>query len=156
MIESKTNLYAITISPPYSPEHIKHLHCQYTYEIRRWCNKFSKHYMMYPEFDDETRLHYHGVIRVEDWIKFHKTRLTFQRTVGFVKIKPLTTFRRHLGWLMYCQKHTKECPCRPFYYQSLKKLKQLTYKEEVDLMNTLSYYFKAEAKLKPQRPMGLG
>lgn len=114
-------LYAITVSPPMRKCTPKFLYEDDVSEIRRWCNKWSSHYLMYPEFDLNSRLHYHGIIKAKDLTKMHKTRAKFSRQVGFVKLKPLLTFNDHLKWLMYCRKDLGECFLEPFYYKNLRR-----------------------------------
>lgn len=117
----KTEYFAITVSPPLRQADPKYLYNEDVYELRRWFNTFSQYYMLYPEFDMKSRLHYHGVIRVNDWIKLHKTKHRISRLIGWIDIKPLMTFRDHLKWLIYCRKH--KCHLTPFYFKSLKEIK---------------------------------
>lgn len=112
---------AITISPPPRNSSTEFLYNNDIYVIRRWLNKFSKHYLIYPEFDLSSRLHYHGVVRVEDFTKLHKTRHSFSRTLGYVVTKPLKESRDNIAWLQYCKKNYGECPCDLFMYKRLKR-----------------------------------
>lgn len=100
-----SRIFAITISPPpratISP---KYAYDNDYHILVRWLNAFSGHWLLYPEFSKDSRLHYHGVVRVDDKIKLHKTRYKINRTVGFVKLDKLRTFNDHLRWIIYCQK----------------------------------------------------
>lgn len=100
----KNLIFAITISPPYRFSDPHALYFNDLLKIRRWVNRFSDHYAIWPEFTENARLHYHGVIKLRDPIKFYKTKYKFDKLLGFVKIDKLKTFKDHLRWLFYCQK----------------------------------------------------
>ncbi len=96
--------WSITISPPYRHFSPEHLYAEDIPVIRRWFRKFSKHYILFSEFDDESRLHYHGTIYINDMIKFHKTRYHMSTKVGFIKIKLLKSPLDLLRWTFYIRK----------------------------------------------------
>lgn len=66
----------------------------------------SKHFIIYPEFDKSGRLHYHGIIRIIDKIKWYKSVLpTLRRSLGFCDIKTIgSTMRDKLQVLYYIKK----------------------------------------------------
>lgn len=133
---------AITISPPPRAESPQYLYDCDIGTIRRWLNKFSHHYLLYPEFTIDSRLHYHGVVHVDDFTKFHKTKNTFSKKFGFVKVKPIGTtakycIKAHLGWLAYCKKQYGECFLKAFYYKKLRRGKKLTLAEKDTIQKEL-------------------
>ncbi len=97
-------IWSITISPPYRLFRPKYLYNEDIPTIRRWFRTFSKHYILFTEFDSESRIHYHGTIYINDLIKFHKTRYSFSCRVGFVKVKQLRTQLDLLKWTFYIRK----------------------------------------------------
>ncbi len=97
-------IYSITISPPLRPFAPLYLYNEDIPIIRRWFKKFSKHFILFAEFDESSRLHYHGTIYIHDLIKFHKTRYHFTYRVGFVKTKLLRTSNDLLKWTFYIRK----------------------------------------------------
>lgn len=105
----KNRLYAITISPPHKPRiNPLVLHDEYTQRLHRLFNKFSKHYALYPEFaDGSNRLHYHGVFKIDDMIKYTRTKHEIDK-IGFVKAERFRSATDHLRYLVYSQKHYNE------------------------------------------------
>ncbi len=97
-------IWSITVSSPYRHFRPKYLYQEDIPIIRRWFRSFSKHYILFTEFDDSSRIHYHGTIYIHDMIKFHKTRYAFTSRVGFVKIKQLRTPMDLLKWNFYIRK----------------------------------------------------
>lgn len=63
-------------------------------------------YIVWPEFDEKGRLHYHGTISfdVNQWVRFHKYAIHKLRLIGFCDTKILKTFTDKLRWLLYCRK----------------------------------------------------
>lgn len=96
--------FGITVSPPPSRMNPKFKYNDDKYYLERWMNSFSGHWILYPEFSKDSRLHYHGVVRVDDKIKLHKTKYRTSKTIGFVKLDKLNSYQDHLRWLCYCQK----------------------------------------------------
>jgi len=97
--------YAVTLSPRIRHGDTELLYNQDRFMIRRILNRCTDHYLVYPEVDKQCRLHYHGVIKVKDKIKFHrKTRSALKGSFGFIKIEKLKTFRDKLQWLLYMRK----------------------------------------------------
>lgn len=118
----RTNhFYAITISPPKYNGNPTYAYNDQLYYIRRWMNKFSNHWLLYPEFDLNSRLHWHGVVQIHDKTKFHKTRHQFQKMVGFVKVDVLVTAMDHIRFLQYCKKEYGQCYLEVVWYQKLKR-----------------------------------
>lgn len=64
---------------------------------------------MLPEFDIGSRIHYHGIIYVKDWMAFHKGAKSFRDNMGYCKADPCKQFKNHLRAVIYMHKHyTKE------------------------------------------------
>ena len=99
---------AVTISPPRRDQSIRYSLKNDTYIIRRWMNRFSKHYMVYPELSPDMRLHYHGIAILTDPVKLYKTKHIINRQLGFSMIKRINTFDNKLIWLIYCRKQWGE------------------------------------------------
>lgn len=99
-----TNLFSITISPPYRLIDPLYLYNDDLPILVRWFRRFSKHYILYTEFDDMSRIHYHGTIQIDDKIKFHRSKYRIHKSVGFVKVKLLKTPNDLLKWTFYCRK----------------------------------------------------
>lgn len=132
--------FGITISPPYYPYDSVRLHHVFTYDIQKILNKISNYYCLYPEFDKNGRLHYHGVINIKDKLGYYKKKYLIDR-IGYCKIDPLKSFKDKLRWLVYC---TKEYALlaeeyAPIIYKSFKKIKQFKLKEKKP-KNILSYF----------------
>ncbi len=98
------NWFAITISPPpyYGNQFYKNEEDQKYF--KRILKRASNHYLILPEWDVSDRLHYHGIIRVDNQYTWYKSSRSKFRNVGFVKLERITSFKRHLGWLMYMKK----------------------------------------------------
>lgn len=65
----------------------------------------SKHYVIYPEFDSSGRLHYHGIMRIDDKIKWYKSVLPMLRKcLGFVCIKQINTIKDKINIILYITK----------------------------------------------------
>ncbi len=96
--------YSMTISPPYRFNRPTYLYNEDIPKIKRWLNKFSRHYVIYSEFDDESRLHYHLSVWIHDLIKYHKTKYLLNNKLGFIKTKLLKTRLDLLRWHIYCIK----------------------------------------------------
>lgn len=99
------NLYAVTVSPPFRKGRPKVWYEYDSYGLHQHFNKFSKHYMFVPEFDNNSRIHYHGVVRIDDSIKHHKTKYILDKSIGYSKFDPLKTLHDHIRWLIYCNKN---------------------------------------------------
>lgn len=97
---------AITISPPKRAcNKEQFLYHGDEYIIRRYLNKISDYYIIYPEYSKESRLHYHGVIKIKDWIKYHKQiHRLLQGHLGFIKIDPIKTHKDNMVWNIYMSK----------------------------------------------------
>lgn len=121
----KNNLFGITITPPFRGFNIKYLYDDDKYFLIRWLNKFSHHYILYPEIAEATsRIHYHGVVQIHDMIKFHMSRGEVQRRgLGFVKISRFEEYINHLRYLVYCRKDGLfvGTEMTPIIYKNLKR-----------------------------------
>lgn len=74
-----------------------------TIYIRRQLNKFSNLYIIYPEFDNTERLHYHGIITITDNVKFHKTNYLLGK-LGFTKWIKIKSNKENLRSTIYSMK----------------------------------------------------
>lgn len=68
-------------------------------------NKIYK-YIIFPEFDEKGRLHYHGIIDLDNtrYIRFHKHAIHKLKQIGFVDISLLKEFKNNLRQCIYMQK----------------------------------------------------
>lgn len=96
---------ALTISPkPRFGSALFHFYSDKD-QIRKALNKCSDRYILYPEFDDGDRLHYHGCVIIKDPIKWYKSvKRDLQAFVGYIKTKRIKTHKLHVGWLLYSSK----------------------------------------------------
>lgn len=99
--------YFITVSPPYDKSNSTNsaLHKYYTQRIQLHFNKFSKHYMFYPEYSENSRLHYHGIVKIDDLCKFHHIRKQMTKELGIIDIQLIKSFEEHLRSLTYSMKN---------------------------------------------------
>lgn len=120
--------FFITISPSYRSAAPKVLYAQDMFLIHKYLNPCSDHYILYPEFSDESRLHYHGIILFKDVIKFHKTKHLIDKTIGFTKIVRLKSHEDHLRVLIYSMKGwpaTRSLLGAPIMPKKNKKIKKI-------------------------------
>lgn len=118
------NYFAITISPPHYKGKPDFLYNNVKYTLQTKFARCSEHYILYPEFSDTSRLHFHGIIRFKDKIKFDKSiKYYIDFNIGYVCIKPLDKYKDLLQWILYCKKggFTYE-PIMPKKPQKLKKV----------------------------------
>lgn len=98
-IFSKSNIIAITWSPKLYVENIN-LQLRYTLppiqQLRLCCDE----YYMFPEFNLNGNLHWHGVINITDKVKWYKKVLPTFKHMGFVCIKQNV----NKDWLLYITK----------------------------------------------------
>lgn len=107
-IESK-KYYAITIT-------FKHLHCKTPKgqfkETAPYLTKLLKRstdFSIIPEFRiSNNSIHYHGIISINDRIKWHKSTLPSLQSLGFICIKPLKQ-NGFDGWVKYYHKEIDIC-----------------------------------------------
>lgn len=97
--------WALTISPPMRT----YRNARFIYEddmflIRSLLNRCSEHWTLVPEFSKDSRLHYHGVVRIDDCVKWHKQTRQSLNKLGFVKLDPLLDNKNHVAWLCYIYK----------------------------------------------------
>lgn len=118
------SVYGITISPRYRTLNPQTLYDQDSHAIRRQLNKCSHHYILYPEFDTSSRLHYHGIIRMDDLRKYHHIKYCLD-AIGWTKCDKIKTHMDHLRWIIYCQKNGPQL-MDPIIYKHLNKIQQLT------------------------------
>lgn len=112
------NFMAITISPRRRQCSAQFAYDSDSYIIRKYLNKVSQHYIIVPEFDLQSRLHYHGVVVISDWIKWHKqVHRTLESLCGWIKLDKLKTHLDHLRWLCYIYKHLHETGLNVIIYR---------------------------------------
>lgn len=110
------NYMALTISPPHSIMSPKYLYQQERRYLEKVIRTFSKKYIVYPEIDDQGRLHYHGLFTIHDKIKYFNygllklkqlprqvTKYSTQNQ-AYVCIKPSKTVEQRIGWIVYMSK----------------------------------------------------
>jgi len=104
---------AITISPPlrYNNKLFKNPNkCQYMDDLIFIRHVFHYNrigsYIIYPEFDQKGRLHYHGTLNLshDELVRFYKHAVHKLGNLGFVDHKRLLTFMDKLKWSIYCKK----------------------------------------------------
>lgn len=104
---------ALTITPPYRSinklyrnpnrmlfdEDADQIHCIMKY------NKI-KGYIIYPEFSEKGRLHYHGILTLNptEYIRFHKHAIHKLKLIGFVDITIIKEFINNLRYVVYMSK----------------------------------------------------
>lgn len=151
--------HALTISPP---ERLHYTSQRYLAGrdlkfIQFNLNRASKHYMIVPEFTPLTsRLHYHGVVRIDDIVKWHKSTMSRLKALGFVKLDPIKDNKNHIRWLCYILKEWHlTCKIlrikRPLMYTSVKLSSPIpppTQAEEVK--KTLYDYFEGRIDTLPE------
>lgn len=134
--------YAITISPPYKAYNSP----SFLYNgdkplITKYLNRFSNHYCIYPELDNNNRLHYHGIIDIKDMIKFRHIKYEMDRILGFIKIDKFieknnkTKFQHKLTFLIYSMKQwplNKDYFIKPIIYKKLQRRRRQ--KESKDII----------------------
>lgn len=100
---------AITISPPDRVSKYNRLEGIYKmdkFSLNKKLRNCSKYFILFPEVDLQGRLHYHGVIKIDDQTKWYKSVLPYIRgTLGFVLLKPLKTTTDMLKWNIYSMKN---------------------------------------------------
>lgn len=97
------DLYALTVT-------FKYLHCKSPKgqfkETAPYLTKLlsrSTEFWIIPEFRHTTGdIHYHGVIKIKDYIKWHKSTLPSLKSLGFICIK-LIHKDKYDGWEEYCK-----------------------------------------------------
>lgn len=100
------NWWAFTLSPP--PNY--HITPYMLYEdkilqLHKLLSKSCESFMIYPEYQKYTsRLHFHGVIKLKDLIKWHKSTRRQLARMGFVHVKGLLTFEDRFKWAHYIKK----------------------------------------------------
>lgn len=138
-MEKKPLFYAITISPKYRLENPDLLYLKDRRLIINHLNTISNHYILFPEFDSNARLHYHGIICLTDTFKLKYLKPKIDSQIGFSCFKLINTFEDHLKYLLYCKKDYGDIiqydKWRPIIYTRdvvRDKLLQQTY---IDLLN---------------------
>lgn len=90
---------ALTISPP-KRTGVPSFHYRDDLEKLRCIRRCSRRFIIYPEFDLQGRLHYHGTVHIHDKIKWFKSVLPSFEKMGFVKVK----LDPNLAWTVYQSK----------------------------------------------------
>lgn len=108
----------ITISPPTSLLKLGYRHQDYYDRIDPVLRRIGKSYILYPEFDDKGRLHYHGFIHGYDQIKYFATAHKLNR-IGWTKIDKIKSWLDNLRLVIYCQKQWRKTS-QVFEYADIK------------------------------------
>lgn len=103
-IYASKGYHDFTLSLPYEyniPAHIQHEVA--IAKIKRLFNLCSDHYIIYPEFSAQCRLHYHGLIRIKDKVKFIRSVYNALKVnvAKVIQFRPSRSFKLHLGWVTY-------------------------------------------------------
>ena len=90
--------------------------------IVRALNRCSNEYVVYPESDDTGRLHYHGLITLNNKTNWTRTTLPKLKTLGFICAKT----KVNDGWSEYCTKNWNYTKTvleleEPIVYRKLKR-----------------------------------
>lgn len=139
--------YFITISPPYRAERPQSLYEQDRYIICKYLNQCSKYYCLYPEFSKDSRLHYHGIIRLDDPIKWYKNKHVIDKVLGWTKLIEIKSFKEHIRSLIYSQKNwasTRYLLEEPIIYRSLKRRKSIQVAEDIKKKTIYDYLDKVK------------
>ncbi len=116
------NFLAITISPKITNGSVFYKYDQDAHWLQRSLRRCSKHFTIWPEFDKNDRLHYHGIIRIDDKTKWYKSTRRKMQLMGFCKFDHLKDFTNYLTWLQYCKKD---------YYKNVDMFKYIKYKANI-------------------------
>lgn len=105
--------------------------------------KYATWYWIIPEFNLRQRIHYHGVIKIIDPIKWGKSTYHKLYREGMLRLKPIDNM---IKWTCYCMKELEQNTklVRGFYYGTelspfvprnpiRKELRHLTNKEKAKL-----------------------
>jgi len=118
-------IYSLTISPAPRLGDYKKLYLQDSFLIKKILHK-SCNATIYPEIDDNYRLHYHGVIRVKNSYIFNRrSYYLLQAQMGFCKLKLIKTYYDHLRWILYMSKdwrRNKHTFVNPMVFGCIKRL----------------------------------
>lgn len=136
-------LYALTISPPENKYSIDFNYNSYQRIIVVELRKACKHFCIVPEFSETGRLHFHGIIRIDDEIKFYRRVNYILRNIGFVKLTKIKTFADHMRYMLYMYKEK---------YRTLTLLVDVhTNKDPI----TVPYYMRPDCIIKVLKPRDL-
>jgi len=105
---------AITISPKHrthgtlyvNPQ--RHLYLDDRMIIAFYLKKSNiTRYIIFPEFDEKGRLHYHGVLTLNhhQFVTFYKQTYFKLSRLGFVDVKQMSTFEDKFRWSIYMKKN---------------------------------------------------
>lgn len=106
LLKKVYNMYFITISPPHRKGSDKYNYRNDKHWIRHIClRRCSKHFVIYPELSEDDRLHYHGIVRIDDYKKWYKQTKYKLTALGYISVKRIKDFKMHLDCLLYCMKN---------------------------------------------------
>lgn len=103
--------FAITISPRNRVDKYNTLKWIFQNDASEIClllRKCSKNFTIYPEFDVNSRLHYHGIAFVHDNIKWHKYVKPGLDKIGYTLVKEIKDYKNKSKWLEYCTKEWED------------------------------------------------
>lgn len=136
-----SKLSAITVSPPPRTSMYAtnvNLYIEDKNMLEKLLRKAFHHFILYPEMDNDNRLHFHGTLgHCYDSIAFHRTVYPKMQRLGYVKMKPLLTEWDNLNWNIYCLKSwavsrdvlraSGELQCEPIYPHKLKRTPRVSH-----------------------------
>lgn len=109
-----------------------------------------KSYILYPEFDEQGRLHFHGMLHGYDRIKYFAWKYKLDR-IGYTLVKPISEkTNANIGWVLYCQKGWRST-CKvfsnvgvkivPLVKKNLRRKKEIIkYVEEPKVVNIYNFF----------------
>lgn len=143
---------ALTISPPARTNNKlknpnRHLFIDDKYTIQQ-IFKYNKikTYIIYPEIDEKGRLHYHGIITLNntELVRFEKHARHKLKQIGFVDTTDCTKFINNLRYIIYMSKDwlkTKEIlEITDPIMSHTERLKKPNKTIQEDLPNILDYF----------------
>ena len=136
-------LYFITISPPHRRGGSEYHYNNDKYNMTKYLNKISSHWIIYPELSDTFRLHYHGVIRMNSYQKYFKYIKKRIESIGFITMSRIRTAYQHIRTLHYCKKNyyqLNDTCIKMFMYKRVKKTPRVKNPSALD--EGIERYFK--------------
>lgn len=154
-LEKEYSYYALTVSPPRRDRSPEYLYNGDKPVLIRQLNRCSEHYILYPEFDPNGRLHYHGVVKLTSKMSWGFVKSTIESLIGFCCLKQIKTHGEHIGWLNYCRKDYDSDKMEPIMFKTLAKGRRRLERSKVDprKIRTITDYFDHAEKGRPARGM---
>lgn len=133
--------FGITISPPHRNGRPAQLYKDDVTILHTYLNKVSHNYTLYPEFDYQSRLHYHGIIQFTDMYKWHKSiKYKLSKEFGYTKLEKFKTSKNRSQWDKYMTKdYVKDKTFPPIQYVAIRQRKAK--QERSDINKNFDFYF---------------